>query len=172
MDISAALAADLVLLSQALEDADLDLETRLRGFAATVHRAVSSYTGMTMTIVLDGYDISFTVHDDAKARPVTSLLIPLAALTPATAADLSYALGIDPAALVLDGQVDSPADSVAGHGLEQHLAINQAIGILIGRGYTPESARNELHRLAAMDHGNLRSTAEAIIRSARSAPTD
>ena len=191
MDISAALAAHFALLSQALEDPTIDLETGLRGFAVSVKAAVSSYTGLTMTIALDDYDISFTVHEDTAARPATSLLIPLAALTriapvhaagtlllyAATpgafidlAADLSHALRIEPAALVLDGHLDPPAGSVAVDGLEHHVALNEAIGILIGRGHTPESASNELQRLASLDHGDLHAAVHALLREARSRP--
>ncbi len=64
MDISAALAAHLAALSQALDTDDLDLESQLRAFTAAIKLAVTSYTGMTMTIPLAGHDLSFTVHDN------------------------------------------------------------------------------------------------------------
>jgi hypothetical protein len=57
-------------------------------------------------------------------------------------------------------------------GLDEHSAINQAIGVLIGRGHTPESAQHELHRLAKLDHDDLRAAAEALILSARSGSTN
>jgi hypothetical protein len=194
VEISAALAADLALLSQALEDPGVDLEAGLRAFTVTVKRAVSSYTGMTMTITLDGHDISFTVHDDTTprpaSRPAASLLVPLAGPTPTDAdstlllyaatpgafvdlaADLSYALGIGLTDLILDAHLDPPADDVGVDGLAHHRAINQAIGVLIGRGHTPEAARHELHRLAALDHGDLRAAADSVVRSARAEPRD
>ena len=190
MDISAALAADLALLTQALDDSGIDLEAGLRAFTADVKVAVASFTGMTMTIAFDGHDVSFTVHDDATIQPATSLLIPLATVTPTDpastlllyaatpgafvdlAADLIYALRIEPTALVLDGHFDPRAGSGGITGLDEHSAINQAIGVLIGRGYTPESAQHELQRLATLDHDNLRVAAEALIISARSGSTD
>ena len=190
MDISAALTADLALLTQALDDSGIDLEVGLRAFTADVKVAVASFTGMTMTIAFDGHDVSFTVHDDATIQPATSLLIPLATVTPTDpastlllyaatpgafvdlAADLIYALRIEPTALVLDGHFDPRAGSDGITGLDEHSAINQAIGVLIGRGHTPESAQHELQRLATLDHDNLRVAAEALIISARSGSTD
>jgi hypothetical protein len=188
VDISAALAAGLAVLSQALESPGIDPEAELRNFTADLKHAVASYTGMTMRIALDSHTVSFTVHDDATTNPATSLLIPLAGLTPADtastlllyaatpgafvdlAADLSYALGIQPAALVLDGHLDPPDDSAGVRGLENHFAINQAIGVLIGAGHTPESAHDELHRLAASDHHDLPSAAQTVIRNAHRRP--
>lgn len=192
MDISAALVADLATLTQALDEPNLDLEGGLRAFTADLDRAVPSYLGMTITIALDGRDVSFTVRDDTARRRVagTSLLIPLAAVTcvdaastlllhAATpgafvdlAADLSYALDIDPALLVLDGNLDPPADSAGVTGLDEQVAINQAVGILIAHGHTPESARQELHRLAADEHGGVRAAAEYLVRRAGRDPTD
>jgi len=190
VDISAALAADLALLTQALDDSGIDFEAGLRAFTADIKLAVSSFTGMTMTIALDSHDVSFTVYDGPAIQPATSLLIPLATVTPTDpgstlllyaarpgafvdlAADLIYALRIEPTALVLDGHFDPRAGSGGITGLDEHSAINQAIGVLIGRGHTPESAQHELQRLATLDHDNLRVAAEALIISARSGSTD
>src|SRR6185312_11495020 len=190
VDISAALTADLALLTQALDDSGIDLEAGLRAFTADVKLAVASFTGMTMTIALAGHEVSFTVHDEATIQPATSLLIPLAIVTPTDAAstlllyaatpgafvdlaaDLIYTLRIEPTALVLDGHFDPSAGSAGLTGLDEHSAINQAIGVLIGRGHTPESAQHELQRLATLDHDNLRVAAEALIVSARRGSTD
>ncbi len=192
MDISAALAADLAVLTQALDDRDDDLEAQLQRFGADVKLAVASYTGMTMTIALDGHNVSFTVNNTptAAGSAATSLLIPLAALTTTDtastlllyaatpgafvdlAADLSYALAIDSATLVLDAHLPAPDHGPGVTGLDTHFAIDQAIGVLIGRGHTPETARDELHRLASLDHGDLRAAADQIILTAGTLPTD
>jgi hypothetical protein len=81
------------------------------------------------------------------------------------AADLSYALRIDPAKLILDSHpVENPDGNGNGlAGLAAHVTINQAIGVLIGRGHTPDSGRQELHRLAALDHGDLHASAQQIV---------
>jgi hypothetical protein len=184
------LAADLALLTQALDNPDIDLESALRALTADVKCAVPAYTGMTITIALDGHQVSFTVHDDATVKPATSLLIPLAAViatdpastlvlyaaTPGAfvdlAADLSYALGIEPTALTRDGHLDLATDTAGLTGLDEHFAINQAIGVLIDRGHTPESALEELHRIAALDHGNLPAAAKALLPPQRGKPPD
>jgi ANTAR domain. len=196
VDISAALATDLAILRQAFDDQDNDLELILRAFSTDIRQAVSSYLGMTMTIALDGAEVSFAVNaGSAPQRGAgASLLIPLAAVTPVDAAgtlllyaatpgafvdlaaDLSYALGIDPTKLLLDSHLvrsaDAPADLAGLAGLHEHIAINQAIGILIARGHTPGAARDELHRRAALAHRSVRSVAEALIRSVRANSTD
>ena len=192
VDISAALSADLAMLTEALATDDIDLETHLNAFAADIKLAVPSFTGMTITITLDGHEVSFTVHDSptTAAFTTTSLLIPLGALTTSDAAstfllyaatpgafvdlaaDLSYALGVETSALVLDGHVPTPDEHPATSGLDTHVAINQAIGILIDRGHTPETARDELHRLAGLDHGDLRAAATQVIFSASTDPGD
>ena len=191
MNISAALTTDLALLSQALGTDDSDLETHLDALAADVKLAVKSYTGMTITIAFEHYTVSFNVHDNPTAPSTqTSLLIPLAALTTTDAAgtlvlyaatpgafvdlaaDLSYALGEEATALILDGHLPPPDVQGRTTGLDTHVAINQAIGILIGRGHTPEAAQDELHRLAGLDHGDLRAAADQVIRIASTDPSD
>ena len=185
MDISARLAASLTVLTEALDDPEIDLEAELRRFTTDLKRAVDSYVAMTMIIAADSHAVSFAVHEDVTSAPATSLLIPLAEVSAADtrstlllfaarpgafvdlAADLSFALGIDPAALVLDDHLDPGLrDPAALSGLDAHAAINQAIGVLIGNGHTPESARHELQRLARTDHDDLRAAAEAVIRGA------
>jgi hypothetical protein len=192
VDISAGLITDLALLTQALDTEGLDLEACLRSLAADVTLAVTSYTGMTITIALDGHEGTFTVHDTPTAAVSSraSLLIPLNALTTTDAesalvlyaaipgafvdlaADLCYALGIEATALALDRHLPAPDARTASTGLGTRMAIDQAIGILIGRGHTPEAARDELHRLAGLDHGDLRGAAEEVIRTVRTGPGD
>jgi hypothetical protein len=188
VDISAALAADLAALTDSLGNPEIDLQTQLRAIAADLKRAVASYTGMTMTITLDGHDISFTTADGVDtAATETSLNIPLSALTAAQddgslviyaatvgafvdlAADLSFVLNIDNAALVLDEpaphRFTATHDRPGMRGLDEFSRMNQAIGILISRGHTPETARLELHRLANLDGGHLHKAADAVLMS-------
>lgn len=191
MDISAALAVDLAALTQALDDPGIDLETELKALAVDVQRTVTSYCAMTITIALEGQEVSFAVHDDSMAAggSSTSLLIPLAAVTcgdttgtlvlyaanPGAfvdlAADVSHALGIDPTTMILDAHLPAPVDGDARPGLDRRVVINQAIGILMGRGHTPESASDELQRLANLDHGDLRGAATLLL-SGRGHPPD
>jgi hypothetical protein len=191
--LSAEFAADLAVLTQALDDPDVDLGAALESLAAALQRAVASYRAMTMTIVLDGRELSFTVqrHDGpnaAEPKPATSLLIPLAAGTgtrPTStlvlyaanpgafvdlAADLSHALSAGPDALVLDAHLPAPAPSSRLDGLDGQVLVNQAIGVLVGRGHTPEAAGEELHRLADLDHGDLHAAAAQILHSTARPP--
>lgn len=190
MDLPAALRADLATLGAALAE-EVDLESPLHALNADLKAAVPSYLGITMTVVTPTHEVGFTILIDAAGKPVTtSLRIPLGndpdaktaaklvvyAGTPGAlvdlAADMGYALALGPAALVLDGDLTAPPDTFGLTGLADHAAINQAIGVLIGRGHTPESAQHELQRLATLDHDNLRVAAEALIVSARSGSTD
>jgi hypothetical protein len=189
VNISAAVAADLAALTAGLGDPDVDLERQLHHLGANLTRAVASFCGLTMTIRLEGHDISLRAGDgiDAKA----SLHIPLSPLGAAQdgsalvvyakvsgafvdlAADLSYALGIDLALLVLDGHlpVDVETSGSGLAGLDEFSRINQAIGVLIGRGHSPDGALDELRRLADLDGGHLVSGADTVLGSL-TAPED
>jgi hypothetical protein len=183
VDISANLASDLALLSQSLDGGRVDLESALRALSANLALAAPSYHGLTMTIALESHDVSFTVRQPGGVPVVgASLRIPLAAVTPAggdsalvlyaaapgafvdLAADLAHALGVKPAALVLDGHLAPPDASTELTGLGAHMAVNQAIGVLIERGHTQASADLELRRLAGTNGGSLHTTASALIR--------
>lgn len=174
MDISAQLAADLAVLSEALDD-DADLETTVREFAAAAKLAVSSYLGMTVTVIAGGHEVSLDVPEHARAEHEigASLLIPLADITVTEAgsslvlyaattgafvdlaADLTYALQVGPDALALDAHLKPSFDDSGLDGFADMTHINQAIGILIGRGHSPEGAGTELRRLAhRRNHGS------------------
>ncbi len=186
MDISADLAADLATLNGGLDDPDTDLEALLGALATSLPNAIASYQGMSMTFALDSHEVSFSVRDgpSSEAAVAASLLIPLSALSSAgagsslvlyattpgafvdLAADLSYALDLDAASLILDEHRTMPEDSAGAGmlGLRAHTAINQAIGVLIERGHTPESAYQELRRRADLDGGDVPAAAEQLLR--------
>lgn len=183
MEISAALAADLADLTTALEQPGTDLESVLRAFGADAHSAVRSYLGLTMTIFTESLPFSFTVLEPLAREhaALASLLVPLPSLLPAEAgshlvlyaskagaftdlsADLGFALDVGLATLVLDQHLSPPHDDAA-TGLLELSSVNQAIGILIGRGRTPEDARVELDRLAS-DAGGVVVAAQELIAS-------
>ena len=194
MDISRALAVDLAALSDALGDSDVDLETLLQALAADLKDAIASYIGMTLTIIVNGHEFSFTMFLEANAEAVaTSLKIPLAALSSAEegtslvlyatmpgafvdlAADLSYVLGLGPDLLVPDQRTAHHAttlDQAGVAGLAEYSLVNQAVGVLIARGHTAESARDELRRLADLDGGHLRDAASTVLMSVKRGPVD
>lgn len=185
MEISAALASDLASLSQALDDPESDLETQLRRLVADIQHAIASYLGLRLTITLRGAEVTLTARERtwSTTDAATSLRLPLAAISPAQpgsnlvlyartpgafvdlAADLSYALALGPATLSLDDDLSDPVSESGIAGLDGQATINQALGVLIERGHTPESAREELSRLADLDGGHLHRAAESIIHS-------
>ena len=72
----------------------------------------------------------------------------LYARTPGTfvdlAADLAWLTGRPPSEFALDQHLSVPAGSDRGTSLGAASVINQAIGVLIGRGYTPRHAHSKL----------------------------
>lgn len=186
MDVPAALAADLGLLSAAIQDSGGGLEPGLRSLVKDLRRAVGSYLGLTMTIAVDGNEISFTLSEPTEAA--TSLRIPLPAVagspagsalvlyaaTPGAfvdlAADLAWTLALDPSALVLDEDLGMPVSSDGVIGLREHATINRAIGALMERGHSLHSARTELHRRAAPHSGNVPAVAQRILNGLRRPP--
>jgi hypothetical protein len=189
LDISAQLAADLAVLSQAL-DADADLETTVRDFAAAARLAVSSYLGLTVTVVAGGHEFTADVveHANVEHKIATSLLIPLANLTPSDAgsslvlyaatpgafvdlaADLTHALQVGPDLLALDTHLKPSLDHAGISGFTDMTHINHAIGILIDRGHTPDDATTELHRLARQAETTVRVAAHELIQAATQRP--
>jgi hypothetical protein len=169
MEIGAALAADLGILTAALDEPGADVLHSLHQLGVDAQAAVPSYLGLSVTV--DGSDppLTFTTLEDGAAENVrTSLRLtlpgigdgraaPLVALilyagTPGTfvdlAADLAWLTGRPPGDFVLDQHLSLPAGSGTGTYLRTASVINQAIGVLIGRGYTPGQADRELNTRA------------------------
>ncbi|ORV47552.1 hypothetical protein AWC02_08750 [Mycolicibacter engbaekii] len=167
MDITAALAADLAALTEILDDPDLDLTDTLRQLAGNTKLAVGSYLGLTVMITAVGRQSSFTVLESGTELGdiVTSLRLPM---TPAVsdgiagpfavlilyagnpgafvdlAADLAWLTGLALTEFVLDQHRALPMAESAPGGLAAASLIDQAIGVLIARGYTPGHAHHEL----------------------------
>lgn len=167
MDISTSLAADLKTLSDALERPGTDLTDSVRKLADVLRAAVPSWLGLTMTLVLDGLPLALTVLDDGVAphHVATSAALPLTSVHgtgPGSsivfyagtsgafvdfAADLSFTLGLELDDVALDQHLAPPRATSGLTGLADTARLNQAIGILIDQGHTPEEARAELRRL-------------------------
>jgi len=188
VDHSATLAADLALLSGAIKNPGDGLEPLLESLVEDLRRAIGSYLGLTMTIAVDDHEISFTQSE--RADPAgTSLQIPLASVAGSPpgstlvlyaavpgafvdlAADMSWILALEPSMLVLDKHLGVPVPSEAVIGLHEHAIINRAIGALIEKGFTPDSARAELRRHAEADSGDVPAAAQRLLDSLlRSSP--
>ena len=189
-----ALSAELAVLTGALADPGVDLQDQLHRLAGTVGVAVSSFLGVRMTVVVDDYPFTVTALDAAAvAGPVcvpvfvgasvsfplgsaggatTTSTVVLYATTPGAfvdlAADVTVALGLDPGVVVIDGHLGEPdgAPVVSGSsGLSGVSIINQAVGVLLGRGRLPEQARAALDAYAAATGLEVVDAAGAVLAS-------
>jgi hypothetical protein len=165
MKISATLAGDLGILTAALDEPGADVLHSLRRLGVGAQAAVPSYLGLSVTV--DGSDppLTFTIFEEGAAdgaRTSLRLTLPgvgdgwaspsvaliLYAGKPGTfvdlAADLAWLTGRPLSDFALDQHLSVPAGSDAGTSLRAASVINQAIGVLIGRGYTPRQAHAKL----------------------------
>jgi len=187
MKISAALAADLGILTAALDEPGSDVLHSLHRLEVDAQAAVPTYLGLSVTA--DGSDPPFTfttleggTADNVRtslrltllARAGGGLAAPLVTLTlyagrPGTfvdlTADLAWLTGRPPGDFVLDQHLTVPDGSDAATYLRTMSVINQAIGVLIGRGYTPRQARSELDNQADGARTDRNTAAEAILDS-------
>lgn len=183
VEITAALAADLAILTQALDESDADLADALRQLVADVRLAVPSYLGLTLTSADARYPLALTAMEPfAHAGDVAStLLVPLTedsaedagvqlvlilyAARPGAfvdlAADLCWLTGRQLIDFPIDQHLNLP-DADPENDLRGSSLVNQAIGVLIGRGYTPEQAELEI-RTSAAAAGHTRAQAASII---------
>lgn len=167
MDLSTALSLDLKNLLRVLDLPGLDIERSLRALRYDLELAVPSYGGLSMTVMVEGQPVTLSSMSDQATDVVigSSLDVPLSltaglaagsglvlyAGAPGAfvdlAADLTYALGAGEGEVVLDRHL-KPASRSGIVGVEELAMINRAIGVLIGRGRTPDEARDYLHRTA------------------------
>ena len=184
MDISDALAADLVLLNVAVDDTGEAAEDSLHQAVRDLRLAVRSYVGLTTHIVVQGFPVALTVIEDYADEDdiCSSLLVPMSAICTAEpdsaivfyasragafvdlAADLSYALGIDLDVLRVDENLRPPTGMST---VTDFADVNRAIGVLIEQGHQPGQARAELQRLATVGaitvHAAARDTVRKVI---------
>ena len=184
MKIGAALAADLGILNAALDEPGADVLHSLYQLGVDAQAAVPTYLGLSVTV--DGSDPPFTfttVEDDTAGDVRTSLRLTLPGVgdrraspsvaltlyagTPGTfvdlTADLAWLTGRAPSDFALDQHLSVPAGSDAGTYLRAASVINQAIGVLIGRGYTPGQAHRELDTQADGAGTDRHTTAQFIL---------
>jgi hypothetical protein len=191
--IPPALAADLVLLTDALDHPTADIGATIAALASDAATAVPSYVGLSVRIQLDD-DVAelTTLDEESRIRGVaTSLRIPvgsepssvdgvglmlvLYASAPGAfvdlAADLAWLTGRPLADMRLDDDLAGlflrPARS-----LRARSTIDQALGVLIDQGLTPEHARAQLAGRAAEAGSQLASAALALLASIPSPSRD
>lgn len=186
MKISAALAADLGILTAALDEPGADVLHSLHQLGVDTQAAVPTYLGMSVTV--DGSDppFTFTILENGTAdnvrtslrltlltrvgdgRAAPSVALILYAETPGTfvdlTADLAWLTGRPPSDFAIDQHLSVPAGSDVGTtSLRAASVINQAIGVLIGRGYTPRQAHSKLDTQADCAGTDRYTTAQFIL---------
>ncbi len=194
MTITPGLAAELHLLSQALDLPGTDLTEILTRLAADSQAAVDSYLGLSVMIASkrSAFDLSLLNEGTQAAHIRTSLLVPLSpavfgetsattalalilyAATPGAfidlAADLSWITGRTIADFRLDEHRTLPASYNDPTPLATMSEIDQAIGVLIGRGLTPEAAERDLYARAVTAGVDLLGAASLILASLTEPP--
>ena len=163
----------------------VDLEESLTALTAAVKSAVPSYRGLALTLVIDEQPVSVTSAERGNTSDIaTSLRLSLAwvpslsadsritfyASVPGTfvdlAADLAFALGSE--SLRLDEDIPSALVSDL-TGVRRLSTINEAVGVLIGHGHTPDSAQRELRHIADTTRSSIQRAAEAVTDNPSSA---
>jgi hypothetical protein len=183
------LAAELALLTEALDLPDVGVAETLTRLATDARTAVESYLGLSVAITAHEktFDLIFLNADARPEQITTSLLVPLAvpadggaasialilyAETPGAfvdlAADLVWITGRPAGDFTLDEHRSLPTNSTAR--FSDLSSINQALGVLIEQGSTPEQAERELTARAATARIEL-AAAAALILAALTPPS-
>jgi hypothetical protein len=169
--IHAALAADLALLTEALDLPTADVATSLSLLMAQAAVAVPSYAGLTLRMSVDGTvtevstldgtgsdgsiatSLRFRLPGSAPAVRATEMAAPavdivLYAATPGAfvdlAADLAWLTARSLDMFVLDADHAHPGAAPGALSVSALSIVNQALGVLIGEGRSAEDASDEL----------------------------
>ncbi|MBF9520206.1 hypothetical protein B5566_09040 [Mycobacterium sp. MHSD3] len=181
MKITAAMAADLAILTQALDAPGVNVADSLRQLAADAAAAIPDYLGLSVIVSESDLPITFTLMADGPATvdiraslrimlsggrnrlPVALVLrsgVPGALVE--LAADLAL-LATQPLTDLIFDQDLTEVDSASANQLQAATDINQAIGFLIGRGYTPHVARQHLDAQAVRISTSRHAIAQLIL---------
>jgi len=186
VELSAGLAADLARLTDALDDPATDLADLVSLLHDAFVVAVPSALGLAFTIRASPAEVTVSTLDGAATAVATSLQVPLASWTdlePGSAvifyaattgalvdlaADLGWLLNLR-SDVVLDGHLPNAQQPEATSGLAELSVIQQAVGVLIDRGRTPQAGRDELQTLARESDRTVHAVAAQVIRDRPSA---
>lgn len=191
MTSNPAMAAALNVLTEALDDPHTDIAHDLQLLAAYGAAAVTSYCGLSVVVPHSDPPLNFTALTDgataddirtsvqlelpacSEPRKSSAVAIILYARSPGAfvdlAADLTWFTGRPATSFVLDEHLTDAAGPRLDGQLHAVSAINQAIGVLIGRGYTPGEADGELDASAARSQTDRYVAARGILAEI---PTD
>ncbi len=165
MEIAAALAAELGYLTAALDDTEADVGDSLRRLTAGAAIAIPTFLGLSVTVVGSDPAFAFTAFVDGvgavdvgtslrlalpgvDARLVSPVVVVFYARVPGTfvdlAADLAFFTARPLSDFALDQHLPGPAEQDCATNLSESSITNQAVGVLIDQGYTPEQAERHL----------------------------
>ena len=182
---TATLAAELEILTAALDDPGTDVADSLRWLALSAAAAITSYLGLSVLVARSDPPLAFTVLADGvtagDAQTSLHVVVPgvgvragrlavtvtLYASAPGAfvdlAADLAWLTKRPLSDFTMDRHLAIPTGAVSGNSLRAASLVNQAIGVLIGRGYTPEQALGHLDAEAARAGTDHRVVAQRIL---------
>jgi hypothetical protein len=185
MAITASTVAALTVLTEALDDPGADIGHSLQLMAVCAAAAVPSYRGLSIDVaqsnpplhilamadrIVTGdtrTSLQFTIPGGgapSSLRPVSIILFAdSAGAFVDLAADLAWLTARPPTEFVLDQHLTPVAQPTSEGQWLEAVAINQAIGALIGRGYTPQQANTELSKHAADSSVDRPSAARRIL---------
>ena len=171
MNTTTGLATDLRLLTAALDEPGADIAEGLQQLAFDARTAVRSYLGLSISLsrsdpsytctyldagVLAGAiatSLRLTLPAPGASRVPSPVVLTLYAGSPGAfvdlAADLAWLTARPSSEFVLDRDLPIPAGVRTGTPLAAASVINEAIGVLIGRGDTPQQADRRLNSRAA-----------------------
>jgi hypothetical protein len=190
----AALAAELEILTAALDEPGADVAHSLRRLALDAAAAVSTYLGLSILVSSAEPPFAFTalaagvaaddirtslrvvVPGEGEGGQLLAVAVILYAGSPGAfvdlAADLAWLTSWPPSHFMLDRHVGLPISPEVGTQLRAASTINQAIGVLIGRGYTPQQANEQLSAQASFARTNRLAAAQLILAELTASDTE
>jgi hypothetical protein len=189
MNLSPQAAADLATLSRTIDDPEIDLLRMLTQLTRQIRRAVPSYLGVSISMTTSpSHVITIDVMEDTsgptaigsslklpapvamadvrgRPGPHQDITLVLYAGRPGAlvdlAADLGWLTGLALEDFVLDQHLVGPQGSTGT--LSAASLADQAVGVLLGQGHTPEQALRILDGRAVTDGISYQVAAEAIL---------
>ena len=194
MNITTGLAGDLRLLTAALDEPGTDIAEGLQQLAFDARTAVGSYQGLSLSLSRSDPSYTCTYLDDGvlagdiatslrltlpapgASRVPSPVVLTLYAGSPGAfvdlAADLAWLTARPSSEFVLDRDLPIPAGVRTGTPLAAASVINEAIGVLIGRGDTPQQADRRLNSRAAAAGTDRYGAARLVLATLTAAGAD
>jgi hypothetical protein len=187
------MAASLKILTTALDDASADIAHSVQQLALETAGAIPTYLGLSVPVLQSDPPLTITSlgqgAGDGDIRTSLRVLLPTAgtgdghpvavilyAGAPGAfvdlAADLAWLTGRPTSDFALDKDLTITPGPDPLSQLQAVSDINQAIGVLIGRGYTPQQADGQLDSQADKSRTDRHSAARRILDTITTADDD